>query len=116
MLDLLSVLYEGVVPTTQPIRQLFRVAIHLLAEVNQIESTALLVPSQLPDQVVGTGCGIEADELDDLRLITQLRLHTMLPVPDGGGGDADDFSNFFLEQTEFKAVTAEVIAEGDGGG
>jgi hypothetical protein len=40
----------------------------------------------------------------------------VLPVPDRGGGDADDFGNVFLMQTEFETATAEVITEGDGGG
>ncbi|MDZ4184870.1 MAG: hypothetical protein U1D97_07815 [Desulfuromonadales bacterium] len=39
----------------------------------------------------------------------------MLPIPDRRGGDADDFGNVFLVQTEFKAAPPEVIAESDGG-
>ena len=40
----------------------------------------------------------------------------MLPVPDRGGGDADDFCDIFLIQTEFEAAPTKVVAEGDGGG
>ncbi len=76
----------------------------------------LLVPGQLTDQVVGTGTWIDAEEDDELRLITQLRLKSMLPIPDRGSRDADDFGDIFLVQTEFKAAPPEVIAEGDGGG
>ena len=40
----------------------------------------------------------------------------MLPVPDRGGGDADDFGDILLVQTELKAAPTEVVTEGDGGG
>lgn len=40
----------------------------------------------------------------------------MLPVPDRGSRDADDFGDIFLVQTEFEAALLEVIAKGDGGG
>lgn len=40
-------------PSLEPVRQLLRVAIHLFAEIGQIESMALLVPGQLDDQIIG---------------------------------------------------------------
>ena len=40
----------------------------------------------------------------------------MLPVPDRGGGDADDFGDILLVQAKFKAPTTEMITESDGGG
>ena len=76
----------------------------------------LLVPGQLTDQVVGTGGGIDTEESDDVRLITQLRLKSVLPIPDRGGGDANDVGDIFLVQIEFETATTEMIAESDGGG
>lgn len=77
---------------------------------------ALLVPGQLTNQVVGTRGGISAEEGDDLRLLAEFRLKPMLPVPDRGGSDADNFGDVFLVQTEFEVATTEVVAKGDGGG
>ena len=76
----------------------------------------LLVPGKLTDQIIWTGGGIDTEEGDDLRLITQFRLKSVLPIPDRGGSDADDCGDIFLVQTEFKSATTEVITEGDGGG
>jgi hypothetical protein len=70
----------------------------------------------LTDHIIWTGGGIDAKEGDELRLIAQLRLKPVLPVPDRGGGNADDLSDIFLMQTEFKAATTEVVTESDGGG
>lgn len=76
----------------------------------------LLVPGQLTNQIVGTGGGIGTEEGDELRLIAQLWLKPVLPIPDRGGGDTDDFGDILLVQAKFKTAMAEMAAEGDGGG
>jgi hypothetical protein len=66
---------------TEPVRQLIRVTLHLFAQLDQVESMALFVPGKLANQVVGTGGGIGAEEGDNLRLVAQFRLQSMLPIP-----------------------------------
>ena len=111
----LTVAPARITAPTEPVRQLFRGAIHLFAQIDQIKSMTLLVPGQLTDQIVGTGAGIDAEEGDELRLIAKLRLKSMLPVPDTGGSDADDFGDIFLVQAKFKSAPPQVVAKGDGG-
>jgi hypothetical protein len=38
----------------------------------------------------------------------------MFPVPDRGFGDADDLSDFSLEEAEVHSCLADVFADGDG--
>jgi hypothetical protein len=49
-------------------------------------------------------------------LIAELRLKSVFPVPNRGGGDADNFGDILLVQTEFETPPTEVVAESDGGG
>lgn len=41
----------------------------------------------------------------------QFRLDAVLPVPDGGLGDADDLGDLPLEETEIHASPADVLAD-----
>ena len=44
----------------------------------------------------------------------QFWFDTVFPVPDRGLGDADNFCNFSLEETEIHSFLADVFTDGDG--
>ena len=103
-------------PPAQPIGKLFRVTLHDFAKIIQSHAMNPLVPGKPSHRVSRTIEGNISKEGDDLRLIAQFRLKPMLPIPDRGSGDTDDFGNIFLVQTEFETAATKVVAKSDGSG
>lgn len=102
-------------PAGQPIRELFRVSLHLSPKLFKSQPLDLLVPSQSLQQDLGAGDRVVAEEFDDFRHVTQRdRGPVIFPVPDCGGGDADLKGDIFLVQSKRKTATTQVIAEGNG--
>ena len=102
-------------PAGQPIRELFRVSLHLSPKLFKSQPLDLLVPSQSLQQDFGAGDRVVAEKLYDFRHAAQCdRRPVIFPIPDGGGCHSNLNGDIFLVQAKLDTAAAQVIAESDG--
>ncbi len=101
-------------PSSQPVRQLFLVTVHLGTEIFESQAVDLFIPGQPFQRGFGTGNGVVTEESDDPGDMPQIDSPAVLPVPDRGGRDVNLRCDLFLVESEFKTPAAQVVTEGDG--
>lgn len=113
-LDLLPVLSEGIMPTTQPVRSLFRISTNYLTQTIQIHPHRSLVPRKPANSIIRAVEWNITWKFGNSLIILQFWFGAMLPVPDRGLGDAGDLSDLPLEETEIHSFLADVVTNCDG--